>query len=365
MSDQIETGTINEQAALWWITLSEPDCTPADRLEFSEWICRSPERVEAFLWMATTHRALTSRQLRWPTAPAETLVSEALASNTLSTYRRWVGRKPGPMGYESGSRSSTRSRRHWMLASAASGLAVIGLLLWVVFARPTLPQDYQTSVGEQRSILLNDGTVMTLNTHSHVTVRFGAHERLVALREGEALFHVAKDPRRAFVVTTRAASIRALGTEFNVRIAAMTDVISVLQGRIAVEKVPLSGGNNWALAAGSSIVGSGQQALVSQTGTEVRAIADLSAVTAWTEREIVLDAQPLGDVAAEFNRYNTAHFVIVTPALAARRISGVFAANDPESFADFLRGLPNVRIRTLPNGDQEIEETDLNPSGTR
>lgn len=360
-----DTGSIDEEAALWWIILGQPDCTSADRLEFSKWISRSPERVEAFLWVATTHRALMSPRLHWPTTPAETLVHDAQDSKTITYPRGWAGRLTALEDHESASLWSVRSWKRWALASAACGLAVISLLLWIAVVRPLIPQDYQTGIGKQRSILLKDGTVMTLNTHSLVTVRFEAHERRVTLKEGEALFHVGKDPRRAFIVTTRAASIRDVGTEFNVRTGAARDVISVLQGKIEVASLPPPGGTDRALAAGYILIESGQQALVDRTGTRVQPIGDVSAVTAWTERRIVLDAQPLGDVAAEFNRYSTTHFVIITPTLAARRISGVFATDDSQSFDDFLRGLPNVRVRTLPNGDKEVEEVDHEPAVSR
>jgi hypothetical protein len=52
----------------------------------------------------------------------------------------------------------------------------------------------------------------------------------------------------------------------------------------------------------------------------------------------------VGEVARLFNAYTTQPLRIADPALAARRISGVFHLRDPDAFVAYLRSLPNVQV---------------------
>ena len=77
---------------------------------------------------------------------------------------------------------------------------------------------YATKVGEQQLVVLDDGTRMTLNTDTRVRVEIGPDLRSVNVQAGEALFEVAKDPRRPFVVHVADSEVVALGTVFSVRL---------------------------------------------------------------------------------------------------------------------------------------------------
>jgi len=71
---------------------------------------------------------------------------------------------------------------------------------------------------------------------------------------------------------------------------------------------------------------------------------DVQRSTAWLRRELAFEQQPLAAVAAEFNRYGALPIEIETPALRTLRVSGVFAADDTDSFIVFLRSLEGVGV---------------------
>ena len=75
---------------------------------------------------------------------------------------------------------------------------------------------------------------------------------------------------------------------------------------------------------------------------------DARSETAWLHRQIAFDHEPLGRVAAEFNRYATKPVEIVTPELRELKVSGVFSTDDPDEFLAFLKSLDRVRVDITP-----------------
>src|SRR5258706_2080307 len=119
------------------------------------------------------------------------------------------------------------------LAMAASILLVSGLSMVSRYVLHSTPS-YSTDVGEQRSLVLEDGSTVELNSRSRIRVAFNNTERSVHLMEGQALFHVARNPARPFVVHSGSARVRAVGTEFDVYRRATGTVVTVVEGRVAV-----------------------------------------------------------------------------------------------------------------------------------
>src|SRR5205807_1325966 len=97
------------------------------------------------------------------------------------------------------------------------------------------PQVYATAIGEQRSVVLKDGSMIQLNSRSRVEVRYTDHDRKIALKEGQALFTVARDTQRPFLVSAGDTAVRAVGTQFDVNRLETEIVVTVLEGKVAVE----------------------------------------------------------------------------------------------------------------------------------
>ncbi len=93
---------------------------------------------------------------------------------------------------------------------------------------------YSTDIGERRSITLADGSTVDLNARSKLRIEFSSAERRVELLDGQALFQVAKDKQRPFIVHSGDATVRAVGTQFDVYRKDSGTTITVLEGRVAV-----------------------------------------------------------------------------------------------------------------------------------
>jgi transmembrane sensor len=218
-------------------------------------------------------------------------------------------------------------RRSWAksvaLAAAASAAAIF--LLPLFFGS----EQYGTRRGEVKVVPLEDGTVMTLNTASTVEVNYSAGRREIRLLGGEAVFDVAKDAARPFVVEVGSASVRAVGTSFSAhRLENAPLHVLVREGVVQLEqsslRAPLRLEANMHLE-------------LSEGAAEAKIrMVDASEIgrrLAWMEGRIAFEGETLADAVAAFARYSDTSIVITDPALAQRQITGLFMANDPVSFA--------------------------------
>jgi transmembrane sensor len=327
--------SIQEQAFHWWELFHGEAASSSDHREFAEWVARSPERVEAYLQTARLLQVLKSPQVQWPTTSAAELIH---ASKT--SPREALPLSPGaaPAG------RATVRREHVFHLRLALGVAATLLLgLGVAWWRVERPQEFTTAIGEQRSILLEDGTRVMLNTRSKLEVRLRKDQRSVRLIEGEALFDVAHDATRPFKVRASGAAFTDVGTQFNVDMRPSETTVTVIEGQVAVAEEGATQ-ESLLLAAADSVVITRGRAGTPQHGTNV------TAAIAWTQRQLMFERRPLSEVAAEFNRYNRERIVIESIELQGQEVTGVFQAKDPTSFLDFLSNIPGVEVREGPDG---------------
>jgi transmembrane sensor len=197
---------------------------------------------------------------------------------------------------------------------------------------------YATDIGEQRSVTLQDGSVIDLNARSRIRVRYTDGTRRIDLIEGQALFHVAKDSTRPFIVTSGSTHVRAVGTQFDVNRKSAGIIVTVVEGRVAVlapSALPSEAG---------TLVAAGEQLNVTATSARKTERPDISAATAWTQHRLVFNSAALSDVVEEFNRYNTRQLVIDAPELESFGVVGVFSSTDPSALLRFLNAQPGVRV---------------------
>jgi transmembrane sensor len=204
---------------------------------------------------------------------------------------------------------------------------------------------YSTAIGELRSITLEDGSVVELNTSSKVHTRFTPKERKVELLRGEAVFKVAKNPNRPFRVSAGSTQIIAVGTEFNVYARQTQTVVTVIEGRVRVT------GTENVLSDRDLELTVGEQAVIAPHMPVARVkLADSRQAVSWTERRLIFEDTPLSEAADEFARYNPKHIRIQDPKLRNLKVSGVFSATDPASLVEFVEAYGNVRIQAEPDG---------------
>ncbi|MBO9711629.1 FecR family protein [Sphingomonas sp.] len=229
------------------------------------------------------------------------------------------------------------------LALAASLLLVVGIgaLLWLLEA-----PSYSTSVGEQKVATLEDGSRIALNTDSRLEVHYGAAERRVELERGEAMFEVAHNAARPFIVVAGTTRVRAVGTSFIVRREGDTVVVTLIQGKVAVtDSRAEAAAMPQATTAAPAMMIAGQRLTTEAGGLIERDVQSAEAATAWRRGQAVFSDTPLSQAVAELNRYGGPRIAIDDPALGALPVSGVFATNDTEEFAQAVAALHGLRAQ--------------------
>jgi transmembrane sensor len=247
------------------------------------------------------------------------------------------------------SRSAGAWRTAMPWASAAAVLLGLATAFW---AWQGYSQTHLvTTLGEIRRVPLTDGSHITLDTQSRVSVRYEPATRLVRLETGEALFEVAKDPGRPFVVQAGNTRVRAVGTAFIVRRHSDTDVeVTVTEGTVDVWRETSTPEPAIRLAAGKRTLTTPQEIAPPQELTG----AQLAGAVAWEGGVIDLNGRTLADAAAEFNRYNRQLVVISDPRLAAQTVVGRFQATNPLAFVTAAAAMLGAHVRM--EGDRLILE---------
>jgi transmembrane sensor len=229
------------------------------------------------------------------------------------------------------------TRRRWPLALAASVLLVLIAGTWA-WQQHFSWQRFETQVGGFERIVLDDGSVIDLNTNSVVRVRLGDGQREVRLARGEGRFQVSPDARRPFTVEAAGAAVRAVGTAFTVRLhdSEQVDVL-VSEGKVAVASERVQ--RTPPLGAGEAAVVLPDRVSVSRVEPQL-----LARRLAWTNGRLEFRGESVSEAVLEFNRYNRRKLLVAHPRIAALRVGGSFAATDPESFASALGSAFDVRV---------------------
>jgi transmembrane sensor len=317
------------EASMWFVEFRTGELTAADRTRFYDWLRRSPEHIQAYLEIAEGWAELPT------TDPGARLDIQALIARARDSHDENIVQLP--------QRSSAKQPRQPWFAIAASVALILGIAAWFTLSRTNT---YSTGIGEQRTIRLQDGSTLELNALSSVRVRFSTNAREVDLKEGQALFRVAADTSRPFIVHSDETTVQAVGTQFDVYRKPSGTVVTVLEGRVAVTEV--EGPQPVLLAAGDQVT----VPTLTKVKKEPPKHTDVAIATAWVQKRLIFEDTPLGEVAEEFNRYNTRHLVVVGTELRSTGISGVYSSTDPDSLLGFLRAQPNI---VLTESDREIQ----------
>ncbi len=381
---------IYEEASEWIVKNREGDLHAQEQKRFDAWLRESPQHLRAYLEMSAVWECVASIDPSLNASADELIARARIEENIISLQSGSPQRNefttPEISTQSNLNRIRVRSTKNIGLYYALAASVLLTLAgTWLYGQRST----YSTGVGEQRSIVLNDGSTIELNSRSHVRVHFSDAERGVDLIEGQALFRVAKNPVRPFIVSANGTHVRAVGTQFDVYRKTSGTVVTVVEGKVAVfsephppspssnaetggagvpsrsrnqdaptlplqvtgeGKGPPRGEKSEAPAPGDSANGTiflsaGEQVTITRgTAAALPRRANIAAATAWTQRSLVFDSSTLTEAAEEFNRYNTRQLVIKDPEAADMRVSGVFSSVAPALLLRFLRTQPELAV---------------------
>ena len=313
---------VGREAAAW-VVREERGLTPAEQDALSHWLAADPRHGPAL------------RERRWAWREFDRIAGLPAT----------VAAAPDPDLLAPRSTARPRKKALWVAVTAAAFAAAAAIV--VLLSPPTPPaalRPLSTALAapcERR--VLDDGSVIELNRGARITVEFSPALRRVRLERGEAHFVVAKDAARPFVVEAAGVTARAVGTAFNVRLAATDVEIIVAEGRVAV------GSESAAADTTPPVLAARQRAVVPlrvAAPAPVVATLDhaaLAARLAWQPRLLDFSDAPLGEVAAEFNRRNPVQLALAAPALRDLRVNASIRSDNVEGFVRLLESALDLR----------------------
>jgi transmembrane sensor len=249
--------------------------------------------------------------------------------------------------------------RRWSIAAAAI-VAAVSLAWWISADHSGAEsQRFVTRHGEQSLQRLADGSTLNLNTDTVVDVKFSEGSRSVRLETGQAFFTVAHGDLRRFLVMAGKTEIAAVGTQFDVRLKGRSTVLTVVEGQVDVR----TGNRQGAAPAQVMRVAAGHRLQIDGDVMPAQSESvDVQGAVAWLQRRIVFEREPLGEVADEFNRYGVVQFIIEDAGLRALPVSGVFNADDTDSFSAFLASLDGIRVERTPGEIHVVRQDAAQPT---
>ena len=304
--------------ALGWITRFRADnVSDQDRQHFALWLAGAPER----------RRAMDDMLELWD----DLGVAEALPFPNLAT-------------------EPAANQSHWFTAGAAAIAAclVAAIVLWPA----TTPQPYslQTAFGEQQTFDLPDGSRVTLNTDSRMTVTYSEQERRIDLDAGEAFFEVSANKERPFIVDAGAAEATVLGTAFNVYRREDRTTITVTEGVVRV-----TGHRHGNLQRpASEVLRVDQQIIATSAGLKASATVDTRPLVSWRDWELVANEMRLYDLVKELERYDDRRSLLGDRDVAAMAVSGVFPLDQPDALLQALTRALDLQLVELDQSTWQL-----------
>ncbi|HVV28146.1 MAG TPA: FecR domain-containing protein [Rhizomicrobium sp.] len=300
MKTRLTSEEVYDEAASWAARVDAGPLSPEEQAALEAWLAADMRHVGALAQSSALLVPVHGPAAMQPAAPA-------------------APREPaGP------------SRRLLIGGSIAAGLAAVAGVAQYV-ARILGEERYRTQIGEMRVIPLSDGSVVSLNTNSEIVVRYSRSRRYIQLLQGEALFDVAKDKQRPFIVQTGATQVRAVGTSFNVKALPNQPVqVLVREGVVEIKRpdVPV---------APIVLVAMNSRAIAPQDAPIVAKpvpTAEVGRELAWRVGRLAFHGETLSEAAAEFARYSDVRIRIDDPEIGNEKVTGLFVSADPVGFAN-------------------------------
>lgn len=305
-----------QEAADWLTRLQRPEVDETDWLAFDAWLSE-PGAQEAYDAIQAVDEEIFQR--------AATIRGDLAEPRRVTTKRnfavdwRWLG----ALG-----------------ATAAAAAVALTVAPW----GELLPQPdtlYVTAKGESRVVELADGSRIDLNTDSHISVRLEKDARRVTVHDGQALFDVAHDSARPFLITAGDETVRVVGTRFDIRRRDGQLSVTVLRGLVEVstdgEDTPVR------LRPGQML-----EHVEGASGFSVRAVTAEDQV-GWRSGRLIYRDQPLGRIVSDMNHYFERPLRLEGENTANLRFSGVLIVDGQDAMVRRLTSL--MPISATPTDD--------------
>jgi len=248
------------------------------------------------------------------------------------------------------------SRPVWATAFTLTFALIASLVVWQLGRHGSVETSaFKTERAIHRDISLPDGSRVRLGARSQLFVNFTSQTRYLVLEGGEAFFNVAKDKERPFLVQAGEVTVRAVGTEFNVRRVMDKTIVAVTEGVVEVRQSVRPDDRRPRQATSRSAskairVVAGEQVSVDPAAAVVSVKqVDSEAVIGWQEGRLEFVDEPLGMVIDTINRYSHRDIVITDKAINELHFSGTVSREHIDQWLFALSEIFPVDVRRVGN----------------
>lgn len=343
-SSGVHADPVQREATEWLLRLQSVSATESDKAAFLAWMDQDVRHVSTFVeifWMS----------YRTWTMPEDYRAKVRKLIEDRYTATEQVAKRP---------HGSSRRRVYAVAASVA--LCISAALLQFVLFKPRAvisiavsTSEFGTSVGENRTIVLEDDSRLALGGHSRVEVALSSEKRTVTIHEGEAYFQVAKDRVRAFTVHAGTADVIAVGTAFNINRSTDSSTVTVIEGTVLV--TPTAQRSRGAPMRGVRL-NAGEQVIVTNlsVGSPLQ-VRDLASITSWQTGRLSFRQRPLHEAIGDVNRYAKKPLVLA-PEVSEVAVTGTLTINN---IGGWIKSLERAfELRATEQADRII----IRPAGT-
>lgn len=303
MTNRKKSLEIDDIAAAWAARLDRGPLSKEEESALQEWLTRDSRHLGAY-------------------ARARAVLASTDRARALGTP---FGAAPVLEGV-----SQRVTRRRVLVIGGAAALATCVAVI-ASFTPRAYARSFRTGIGQRRIVSLPDGSTVTLNTSSSIDVRYTPEHRAVALLDGEALFDVAKEPGRPFLVNTSYIDVLAVGTSFAVEFLSDEPVrVLVRDGTVDVMRPGAPVAEAVRITANTRIIAPADGPIVAESVSA----AEMDRELAWLAGQLAFEGETLQEAAEEFARYSRLRIIIENHSVGRKTITGLFAANDPVGFAE-------------------------------
>lgn len=335
------TGTTQEQAGFWVFTQHSEQWTPGLEQQFQDWLAESD-----------SNRLEYERALRlWQNL-------DQLKSSSFPARH-----------HAQQIREQQKARKQRIRKVQQTGfMGVLVLITCFELNEYLLTDSYTTLIGERKSFNLADGSQITLNTDTQLTVKMTGNQRLIHLEKGEVYVSVAHELDRPFDVIAGNGRIHDIGTRFNIYSTANMTQVTVTEGQVQVIPDTQITGSRWLnhvlnrsafwLQASNTLTSNENQLLVSgeqinynDKGEINTPVATNTAnIMAWRNGRLVFEMAPLETVLSQVQRYHKVNFQYSSDSIKQIRVSASFETDNLPKILNTLQATFPIKTQLLQDG---------------
>lgn len=305
-------GVAIQQAIEWHQRLKQGELDPTTQRKFHDWL-QSRSNLEELARICMIDSLLGRDSLKQISLAS--LPENVVPFDSYATAAR-------PRVHES---ANIRAVSFWSAKLAIAAGVVLAVLIAAVVTLVGTDQTIVTRQGRWAKQLLDDGSVVYTGPQTKLRLHFDDEMRAVTFVRGEALFEVARESGRPFIVSTKAGSVQALGTAFAMADRGNGVVVTVAKGKAVATS-----------AAGvqpMQPLQANEQLVLLPSGAGVPAPVNAEREIKWIRNWYEYDGEQVGEIVAQLNRRHATKVVMNDPHVAHLRMNGLaFRPSQPEDF---------------------------------